>query len=98
MVDRLSISAGLAKPQPVTLESIRKQLHASAEPSRVSILQRFFKTGPGEYAEGDRFIGVTVPSLRKVCRECRGAPLNHALALLRSPIHRRKQEITRSRD
>src|SRR5262245_50506894 len=72
---------------PLSLELIRTRLHASVELSRVSILQRFFKTGPGEYAEGDRFIGVTVPSLRQVCRECRGAPLKHASALLKSPIH-----------
>ena len=42
----------------------------------VPILQSFFKTGPGEYGEGDRFIGVKVPAIRAVCRECRGAPLD----------------------
>jgi len=34
------------------------------------ILQRFFKTGPGQYGEGDLFLGIPVPRLRKLCREC----------------------------
>ena len=53
----------------------------------VAILQRFFKTGPGQYGEGDRFIGVKVPEVRVVCRECRGAPLDVIQTLLRSKIH-----------
>ena len=39
-----------------------RSLRAEADPSRVAVLQRFFRTRPGEYAEGDRFIGVTVPT------------------------------------
>ena len=63
------------------------RLRRHADPSRVPGLRRFFKTGPGEYAEGDEFIGVTVPDLRKVCRECRDASLSDVLALLRSRVH-----------
>lgn len=66
---------------------ISKRLRARADPSRVPLLQRFFKTGKGEYAEGDRFIGLTVPHLRELCRECRGAGIDEAAPLLRSPIH-----------
>ena len=50
-------------------------------------IQRFFKTGPGQYGEGDIFVGVRVPAMRAVCRECRGAALrrdSHAAALRRS--------------
>lgn len=50
-------------------------------------MQRFFKTGPGEYGEGDRFIGVRVPALRAVCRDCRGAAIDEVSSLLRSRIH-----------
>ena len=66
---------------------LRARLRRHADPARVPILQRFFKTGPGEYAEGDIFIGVTVPSLRTVCRECRGTGTSEALELLASPVH-----------
>jgi 3-methyladenine DNA glycosylase AlkD len=47
----------------------------------------FFKTGPGEYGEGDRFLGVTVPNLRRVAREFAALPVNGTLALLESPWH-----------
>lgn len=50
-------------------------------------MQRFFKTGPGEYAEGDRFIGVSLPAMRVLCRECRGVTITAIEPLLRSPVH-----------
>jgi 3-methyladenine DNA glycosylase AlkD len=72
---------------PPTAVSIRRQLRAVADSSRVPILQRFFRTGKGEYAEGDRFIGVTVPLIRAICRECRGTSLSESGRLLQSPVH-----------
>jgi 3-methyladenine DNA glycosylase AlkD len=48
---------------------------------------RFFKSGAGEYGEGDRFVGVRVPVLRRLAREFRTASVATALALLRSPLH-----------
>jgi 3-methyladenine DNA glycosylase AlkD len=71
----------------MTAAVIRRRLRAHADPSRVAVLQSFFKTGPGEYAEGDRFIGVKVPGLRQVCRECRGAGLDVIDQLLGSRVH-----------
>lgn len=50
-------------------------------------LQRFFKTGPGQYGEGDQFIGVRVPAIRKVCREYRDLPLAEVKKLIESPVH-----------
>lgn len=50
-------------------------------------VQRFFKTGPGEYGEGDQFIGVRVPAIRKVCREYRDLPLAEVKKLIESPVH-----------
>jgi 3-methyladenine DNA glycosylase AlkD len=49
--------------------------------------QRFFKTGKGEYAEGDIFLGIRVPELRKCAKEFREISLEDSLELLRSPLH-----------
>lgn len=46
------------------------QLTKRAEPSQVEGLARFFKTGPGQYGEGDRFLGIKVPVTRQVVKEC----------------------------
>ncbi len=72
---------------PVTAAWIRKRLKQHADPAGVAIVQGFFKTGPGEYGEGDIFIGVRVPAMRAICRECRGATLEAVEPLLRSPVH-----------
>ena len=74
-------------PEPLTATAITRKLRSHANPASVAILQSFFKTGPGQYGEGDRFIGVKVPGIRTVCRECRGASLAEIQKLLRSPIH-----------
>jgi 3-methyladenine DNA glycosylase AlkD len=69
------------------LSSIRKQLRAQGDPERAALMRRFFKTAPGEYGEGDRFLGLAVPQVRAVARECRGLPMAAVRALLRSPWH-----------
>ncbi len=57
-------------------------------PGKKVILQRFFKTGPGEYGEGDTFIGVTMPNIRKVSkRYTRESTLEDIEQLLRSGVH-----------
>jgi len=50
-------------------------------------LQRFFKTGKGQYSEGDQFIGVRVPATRAVCRQFKDLPLSEVSKLLDSPVH-----------
>ena len=49
--------------------------------------QRFFKTGKGEYGEGDKFLGIRVPIIRKCVREYRALSLEDTLRLLKSPFH-----------
>jgi len=77
----------LRRSPALTAASIRRRLAEHANAADAAILQRFFKTAPGEYGEGDRFIGVRIPAQRTVCRDCRDAPLPAVQALLRSRIH-----------
>jgi 3-methyladenine DNA glycosylase AlkD len=65
----------------------QQRLRTFACAQQAAILSRFFKTGPGEYGEGDRFIGVKVPMIRKVAREFLALTWAETQALLRSPIH-----------
>ncbi|HEX7235663.1 MAG TPA: DNA alkylation repair protein [Gammaproteobacteria bacterium] len=76
-----------AKPAPPTLAAIRARVRPLADARIADASRRFFKTAPGDYGHGDRFLGIRVPTLRKLAREFRGAPLAVALALLRSPLH-----------
>ena len=70
-----------------TLGALRRDLRAEADSDDAVHLQRFFKTGPGQYGEGDRFLGVRVPVLRRLAREYRALPADDALALLQSRWH-----------
>ena len=73
-----------AEPAPA---GVRDALAALADPARAVASARFFKTGPGEYGEGDRFIGVTVPEVRAVAKRFAGLPLDGVAELLASPVH-----------
>ena len=69
------------------LADLRRAVRGLADPERAAISRTFFKTGPGEYGEGDRFLGVTVPELRQLARAFRDAPLAACRGLLASPWH-----------
>lgn len=69
------------------MESVQKELRRRAQPKRVPILKKFFKTGKGEYAEGDLFLGVTAPDARQVARLGTHLPLKEVKKLLKSRHH-----------
>lgn len=71
----------------MTARDLQGQLSKYASDGDAIFLQRFFKTGPGEYAEGDVFIGIKVPDTRKVCREFIDMNFDELEKLLESPIH-----------
>lgn len=66
---------------------VAKALRAVARPDKVAVYQSFFKTGPGQYGEGDRFIGVTVPCTRAAIKPFRELPLTEVDRLLGSVWH-----------
>ena len=66
---------------------VRKELKSMAEPEKAAILQRFFKTGPSQYGEGDIIIGVMVPQSRQVAKKFNQLPLGEVRTLLYSRVH-----------
>lgn len=66
---------------------LRKALKKEANPSQAKILSRFFKTGKGEYGEGDEFLGIKVPVSRKIAKQFKDLSLEDIKELLYSPIH-----------
>jgi len=62
-------------------------LRAFTKKARISDLARFFKTGPGEYAEGDLFLGGTVPQTRSVAKKYQNLELKEVEKLFNSPFH-----------
>lgn len=66
---------------------IETELRQLATDEKRIVLQRFFKTAPGQYGEGDRFLGVTVPLTRIVAKKHLAMPLNEIIELLQSEWH-----------
>jgi len=76
----------MAQAEP-GLRQIRAELRTLADPVRATHSLRFFKTGPGQYGEGDKFLGLTVPQMRTVARKFRELGDDATLELLASPWH-----------
>jgi 3-methyladenine DNA glycosylase AlkD len=69
------------------LDKLRAEMKRQSSPARAKSSQWFFKTGPGQYGEGDKFIGITVPALRTVAKSFAGLSLVDIKKLLYSKIH-----------
>jgi 3-methyladenine DNA glycosylase AlkD len=71
----------------MSLPEIKESLERLADKKTAEVLQRFFKTGAGDYGEGDVFIGIKVPPLRKLSAEFENVRLKTVQALLKSKVH-----------
>jgi 3-methyladenine DNA glycosylase AlkD len=71
----------------MSLNGLRFSLKASANKEQAKVLQRFFKTSPGEYGEGDIFLGIKVPALRSLAKQHLNLTLDELQQLIISPVH-----------
>ncbi|MDD4921688.1 MAG: DNA alkylation repair protein [Bacteroidales bacterium] len=71
----------------MTAEHLRQDLKSLANPQKAFILQGFFKTGPGQYGEGDIFWGIQVPQTRNLVKKYRKMPLHEIALLMTDPVH-----------
>jgi len=71
----------------VTIELFKKELRKNASQEKAKILSRFFKTGPGQYGAGDRFLGITVPKQRSIAKQFFDLSLHDLQKLLNSVYH-----------
>lgn len=71
----------------MNLTALRVDLKKRGNPQQARMLQKFFKTGPGGYAQGDIFLGIKVPVLRSLAEQYHALALPEALKLLKSAIH-----------
>ena len=71
----------------VAARDIEARVRSLHNPTRAKFVQGYFKSKPGEYGEGDQFLGLSVPQIRALAREFRDAPLSEIDTLLSSPWH-----------
>jgi len=69
------------------VKMIQSELRKASTPAKAEASKRFFKTGPGQYGEGDVFLGVTVPEQRRIAKEYRALSLEDIEQLLQSKEH-----------
>ncbi|MBU0615799.1 MAG: DNA alkylation repair protein [Nanoarchaeota archaeon] len=69
------------------LSELKKVLQSESDKKQARLLQRFFKTGKGEYGEGDIFLGIKVPVQRKISKQFNGLSLDEIQQLLDSKVH-----------
>lgn len=68
-------------------QTIASAVIAASNPAKAQAMMRFFKTGPGQYGEGDQFLGLTAPIMRQLAKRYRDCPPEEACRLLASPWH-----------
>jgi len=72
---------------PKMIEKLKKEINALANPERAEHSKYYFKTGKGEYGEGQVFLGLTMPQQREVAKKYKDLPLEQVQELIESKIH-----------
>lgn len=78
---------GYIKDMRQQAEEIEREMREYIDPVKREYLPKFFKTGKGEYGEGDKFLGVVVPNTRLVAKRHKDAPFDVMAELLQSEWH-----------
>ncbi|NCN10076.1 MAG: DNA alkylation repair protein [Leptospira sp.] len=73
-----------------TLKELELEIESHKNLEQAEFLSRFFKTGKGEYAEGDRFLGIRVPVQRAIAKNYKNLTLKEIVQLLQSPWHEKR--------
>lgn len=69
------------------LTAVRKEIKKHSNPDKAKFLQRFFKTGKGEYAKGDKFLGIVVPEQRQIAKKFKTLSFTDLQKLITSVYH-----------
>ena len=69
------------------LLELNRRIQSLADPKKAKLALRYFKTGEGEYGEGDIFLGIRAPDLRILSKEYRQLPIEDCFTLLKSQYH-----------
>jgi len=72
----------------MSLKQLILDLRSCADEQKATFLPWFFKAGPGEYCEGDKFFGVSMPHQRKIAKKYSDIPFEHVETLLSSEYHK----------
>lgn len=75
------------KLKNISHKELQKDLYALKNPAKAKVLAGFFKTGKGQYGEGDLFLGVTVPQIRLLAKKYQQMPLKEIIKMLESKFH-----------
>ncbi|MCG6970139.1 MAG: DNA alkylation repair protein [Gammaproteobacteria bacterium] len=70
-----------------SLAELRRAFYRLGNTDKARQLQKYFRTGPGEYGHGDVFLGITVPQIRKMVKQCGALSRQEILELLQSQYH-----------
>ena len=73
--------------QKIVIQHLRAELKKLGDKDKAAFVSRYFKTGKGEYGEGDILLGLTVPVMRKIAKKYLSLPLTEVTKLLKSKIH-----------
>ncbi len=71
----------------MNIKSLKSDLHKHINPKKSAVFPRFFKTGKGEYGEGDMFLGITVPNCRSIAEQYQDLPQTELIKLISSKYH-----------